>query len=329
MDDTFSSEIATAIAAARALGDETRAKFKRRLNQDTARWTLEPADIDFLARITHRRISGRALLSNEHVHRVAQNALIGAMAEAYEEHDNRQWLWITLAWDAGVTLERAPDIDFVSLRGIAYQHLRRSGLHGFGIVEVDTWKNFTGEQGRRIVAHVHFIGHSADGSILDPKGIEADLRKRPALLNSLGARSADVQEVTMTPADFARIGQYMLKRPAYAKDPLPRILGGGWKLKGVEHAAGSVARLTETFSQCEVGDVMFSIGDGQEIANKVRQAVREEIRERPGATPAPSREEVAFHWKRIRVTNGSKNFLPCRIIARAEQRGEPSEQPKR
>ncbi len=189
MYDLVAEESSAAIAAARTKGEETRTKFKHRFRLDTAGWALEPADLDFLARITQRRISGRALMSNEHVHRVAQNALIGSLTDAYEQHNNRQWLWITLAWDTGVTWERAPDIDLVSLCTIAYQHLRRCGLAGFGFLEIDTWKNFTGERGRRMVAHVHFIGHSADGSVLDCRAVEADLCKRPALLNSLGARS--------------------------------------------------------------------------------------------------------------------------------------------
>jgi len=112
----------------------------------------------------------------------------------------------------------------------------------------------------------------------------------------------------------------MLKRPAFAKNPIARSDGRGHRLEGAAHARGSVARLVEVFSQCEVGDVIFSIGSGGTIAKKVRSAARQEISPRSGALPAPTAEEVRAQWKRIRETCGSRLFQPCRIITRANQR---------
>lgn len=303
-------------AAARALADKNIAHFNTQFDLDTAGWKLELDDQKFLALITTGKISGRALLCNNRVQRCAQNAMIDAAMEAYRRGPTRQSLWITIAWDRGITWEREPNIDMMSLRRIVYGHLSRCGLEGCGIIEFDTWKNITGEPGRRIVAHSHFIGWPQDGQRIKIANLKKALKERRALPNSIGARSVVIEPVKPTIADFARVGRYMFKRPAFAKMYRPEHDD----LKPVGHARGSVARLVEIYSRLEVGDALFSIGDGREIANKVRQAVAHSVKNRRGATPAPDRDEVRKRWRSIRSVNGSKLFREPVIITRKEDR---------
>ena len=91
-------------------------------------------------------------------------------------------------------------------------------------------------------------------------------------------------------------------------------------LKSVGHAQGSVARLVEIYSRMEVGDALFSIGEGRAIADEVRKAAAQEIRYRPGDTLAPSRDEVERHWRRIRMLNGSPHFQEPVVITRKADR---------
>ena len=316
------SEIHGELSISAALRDAPgpNAIFEEAFKRDVAGWPLEKVDQDFLAMITHRRLSGRAMLSNRNVQRVAQGALIRALADAYLQDPIKPWVWCTLTWDAGVSWERLPEIDLISLKRVVDRHLRRSGLEGVGVIETDVWKNIQGEPGRRVVSHVHFLGNRVPGTNRKVTELEADMIGRRALANSLGARSVVIRNVKQSIDDFTRLGQYMLKRPAFAKNPVPRDDGEGYRLSKVQHARGSAARLVEIFSHCEVGDVIFSIGSGREIANSVRDAVRQEIAPKPCATPAPSAEEVRMHWKRIRETCGSKQFRPCQILTRANQR---------
>lgn len=304
----------------RKSADEDR-KFFDDYRRDILAWDLEPEYEKFLQQITTGRISGRALLSNVHVQGAARDALVRALPREYERYSRRQWLWITIACDIGLTWERAPFIDTVSLRNIFSQHLRRCGFEGFGVLEIDIWKNISGEPGRRVVPHVHFVGYAMDDRISDITELEAGLCARRALKNSLRARAADVQEITIRLTDFARVARYMLKRPAYAKNPIPQ-LDGTYLLRDVEHARGSVARLVEIQSQVEMGDVMFAIGkgSGKSIADAVRKAVAHEVRGRSCAKPAPSRDEVIQPWRRIRLINGSRKFRECVVITRKEQR---------
>lgn len=288
-------------------------------HRDVAGWKLQPDDEEFLHLITTGRISDRALLSNTRVRRAAQNALVEVLPREYEKRPQRQWLFITLACDIGRTWERAPLIDTVALRNTFKLHLIRCGLEGFGVLETDIWKNLAGEPGRRVVPHLHFVGYPADGEPIDVKELERELCEKRALKNALGARPADVKEIGGTPADFARVGRYMFKPPAYAKNPVPR-LDGTYDLVDVKHSRGSVARLVEILSRMEVGDVIFSIGGGKPMAAAVRKAVAKEVRHRPGRKSAPSREQVIQHWRRMRLVNGSPKFKECVVITRKDQR---------
>lgn len=297
------------------------AKFIADYRRDTKRWKPEPEDEEFLRLITTGRISGRPLLSNRYVHGAAQRAMAAALPREYEKFPNRQYLWITLACDIGLTWEREPFIDFVALRNTFYQHLNRCGLAGVGVIETDTWKNLPGEPGRRMVPHAHCVCWPECGEPVGAAALQAELCGRRALTNSLGALPAVVKQINATTADFARVGRYMLKRPAYAKIRLPNLDDDRFHLEGREHALGSVARLVEIFSYAEVGDVIFSIGKGgKPIADAIRRAAAKEVKSRSGAKPAPTRDQIMQHWHQIRLINGNPNFRECRIITRTDQR---------
>lgn len=182
--------------------------------------------------VTTGVISGRGLVSNAHVHRAAQNALVDVLPREYEKYPHRQYLWITLACDIGLTWELEPVIDLIALRNTFYQHLRRCGLAGFGVIEIDMWKHLPGEPGRRVVPHAHCVCWPEFGPLLDAASLQEDLCDRRALTNSLGAVPAVVKEIETTSADFARIARYMLKRPAYAKIRLPNLVVDGFDLRG-------------------------------------------------------------------------------------------------
>lgn len=312
-------DIVAARAAARAQADHERHFYFDECRRDFDRWCLEGDDERFLSLITRGRISDRALLCNERVRRSLQHALIDALLAEHQVHPQRQWLWITLCWDNALTWERAPEIDTKALVNTASLHLRRCDLDGVGILETDVWKNITGEPGRRVVPHVHFIGYPRYGERYDVEGLAANLCDRRALANPRGGDSVRIIEVGTTPSDFAWLGRYMSKPPAYAKNPVPD--GDGHKLRSVKHAQGSVARLTEIFSYLELGDVLFSIGAGKSIAGAVRREVRKAVERSRQSTPAPARDLIEKHWRRIRLTNGSQNLRECRIATRREPSG--------
>lgn len=316
-------EIDIARAEQRERADILCEKFYTRHRQDICRWSLERDDERFLRTLTTGALCDRPLLSNSIVRQLAAYAWIDALLADFEQYPDRDRLFITLAWDAPVTWERQPEIDTVSLRNIATQHLRRSQLDGVGVLEIDTWKEIPGEPGKRMTPHIHFLGHSRNGEKIDAKALAASMCSRGALLNSLGAPSADVQEVGKTAKDLATLGCYMSKPPAFAKNPVPQRLWSGYKLSDVEHAPGSVTRLIEVLSYLELGDVMFAIGEGKHISRQVRESVRAKLARSRRAVPAPTREMIRRHWLRIRLNNGNKKFDECNVITRAHQRANP------
>lgn len=285
---------------------------------DVANWALERPDQAFLSLIAGGHLSGRALWCNRHIRDVAQHALIDALLEEYQIDPDRRRYWITLAWDLGITMEREPKLDLVAIRNTAQHHLRRAGLDGFGIVEFDAWKNLTGEPGRRMVAHVHFLGWPADPGAFKWQTIEKGLQQKRGLHNSLGARSVVIEPVRGQSTDIAHLAMYMTKAPSAAKNMVPGAIKA--KLRPAELSKGSAARLVEVLSHVEATDVIFSIGEGRRIASAVRRAIRAAIKPGNGKTAAPSHRLVKSHWHRIRLINGSKLFREPKIITRVHQR---------
>ncbi len=311
-------EIEDARAAKRLAGAQYSDRFYGQYDRDVRNWSLEQPDQAFLNLITKGHLSQRALWSNQHVRQVAQQALIDAALDEYTTAPNRRRFWITLAWDAGVTMEREPQLDLVAVRNIAQHHLRRAGLDGFGIVEFDVWKNLTGEGGRRIVGHVHFLGWPTDPDSFNWRKVEAELCAKRSLPNSIGAKSVVIEPVRGTAHDIAHLAMYMTKAPSAAKNMVPGKTKP--KLRPAALPQGSAARLVETQSQVEAGDVMFAIGEGTSLSRKVHRAIRIAMRPNRARTPAPTAEAVLQHWPRIRLLNGSKKFRDPVIVTRANQR---------
>ena len=300
-----------------AVGNEN-TRFYRSFDSDVGNWSLELPDRAFIGLITTGQLSGRALWCNSNVRAVAQHALIDACLAEYAAAPDRRRYWITMAWDVGVTMEREPRLDLVAIRNTAQHHLRRAGLEGFGIMEVDIWKNLTGERGRRMVAHVHFIGWPTQPSSFQWREVEEDLQQKRGLRNSLGARGVVIVPVRKDAADIAHLAMYMTKAPSAAKNLVPSKFEP--KLRSAELARGSAARLVEVLSHVEAGDVMFSIGEGKRISRAVQTAIRLAVEPGPGKTEAPTDQAVKRHWRRIRSINGSELFREPVIVTRVSQR---------
>ncbi|WP_292962352.1 hypothetical protein [Novosphingobium sp. UBA1939] len=314
------TEIEIARSELRNKADTIRKTFYDRHHMDIGRWSLEQGDQRFLHLVTKGKLADRALLSNMFVRKWAAYAWIDALLADFEQYPDRERVWITMAWDAPITWERKPEIDTVACRNMASQHLRRSRVEGTGVLEFDTWKNIAGERGKRVTPHIHFLGHARQGETIDAETLQESMRSRSALSNSIGAPSVVVKEVGKTPKDLATLGCYMSKLPAYAKNPVPSRVWNGYDLVQVNHAPGSVTRLIEMLSFMELGDVMFSIGEGKHIAAQVRDQVRMKCACQRGAISAPIHSEIERRWRSIRQTNGNKTFGDCTIVTRAHQR---------
>lgn len=299
----------------RAEADKNRDRHYGKYFDDIDRWSLEADDQNFLEFIVSGRLSDRSLLCNKHVRKTAQYALIDAVLDEFQNAPTRRRYWITLAWDLGVTMEREPRLDLVKMRGVAKHHLRRSGLDGIGVVEIDVWKNLTGEQGRRMVGQIHFLGWPRDPANFKWREVQTSLRNKRGLKNSLGAHTVVIKPVRPSPSDIGHIAMYMLKAPVIAKNPVPRP--GRLKLWTAGLPKGSAARLIEIFSHVEAGDVLFSIGEGKGISRAVQREIRLTTRPRADRKAAPSPELIERHWRRIRLVNGSKKFRAPKIITRA------------
>ena len=310
-----SNRYARARQSARAKVVETIEKFTQRVRSDTGKWKLSAEQQTILDCLLVKRLQGRAVLSNWRVRKVASYAFIDAMLEHWRNDPERPLYFVTLCWDDGVSWEREPSFDVDFLVNKAQDHLRRRGLDGVGVLEFDAWKNIVGEPGRRMVGHAHFVGWAKRGTEFKPRGVEKALCASAALTNTLGAAPVVIKTIGLKPNDIAHLAYYMLKAPAYAKNP-KFDAETGMKLFGAEHAQGSAARLFEVLTHLELGDVLFSIGSGKRIAARVREAVAESVTAGRGNLPTPSRSQISEFWRDARKENGSKKFREPRIKTR-------------
>lgn len=253
--------------------------------------------------------------------------MIDAFLDDFEENESlERWLG-TFAWDEGITSERIPDVDIISLRGKVDKAMREYGLEGIGVVEVDVLTPIAGEKGRLLLFHVHVYCWTSDGSKFDHTGAAGKLMKTRRFPNRLGAPSVKFRSVSRYEISVARIAGYFTKFQPGAKNRIPRRnKPGSYVLRSTFRGftPDSVVRLVEVMSHLDARDVVFSVGSGgRELRDRWYGKFMAWARRRDHPTArsrTDAQNDVAARWCGIRAGNGSKKLKPCRIITRVEQR---------
>lgn len=291
--------------------------LKDRYREGWGRWKLSSDHIAFLSKVHGATLQGRMLWCNRHVRRAATEAIIDAFLADFISDPAKPRNFITFCWDAGLTWERQPRIDSVSLQNIVQHRLRRLGLQGIGVVEIDVLTNITGEPGRRLLVHVHCYcwGQAA----LPPIKTARALSMLPALTNALGAASVTIEPVRLSEISVAWLAAYMFKPPSREKNRIPRRnVPGAFVMREARLKPASAVRLVELLSHFEFGDLLFSVGEGRFLAKTIRENFRGIVVRWSGRRwTAPSAITVAAEWKTIRMENGSRKLEPCKVRARA------------
>lgn len=289
--------------------------------QGISRWALEREQQVFLRRLYVAKPVGRKLLANKHVRQAACRATVDALLADFSRDPSRKRYFLTFCWDAGVSWERRPHIDLVSLKNMINHRLRRLGLHGFGVVEVEILNNLTGEPGRRLHAHVHCYCWSAGGDFR-PKVAARRLSKLATLHNDLGAPSVVIKTVELTEISIARLAAYVTKPPSRGKNRVPRRkFPGRYAMRDVALVPSTATRLIEILSHIEFRDILFGVGEGCALTKEIRRNFAVEMTLLRGRKwEMPDAETVAQHWADIRSRNGSRRFQKPVVITRASQR---------
>jgi hypothetical protein len=319
-DEAIARSFGINSAYLRALELDT--KFRRGISG----WVLDPSEWIFLQRLYSAKPAGRMILANKHVQQAASNATIDALLTDFLRAPNRARYLLTFCWNAGVSWERRPKIDLVSLKNMINHRLRRLRLHGIGVVEIDILSNLTGEAGRRVMAHVHCYCWT-DSRSFKPRVVARKLSKKISLSNDLGARSVVIEPVKLTDISAARLAAYLVKPPSRGKNRVPRRkLPGKYVMRDVALEPSTATRMIEILSRIEFRDILFGVGEGRDLAKEIRKNFGlETSRWRGRKWKVPDPDIVAHYWIRIRLHNGSRRFRRPVIITRAAQRQLPKQ----
>lgn len=161
--------------------------------------------------------------------------------------------------------------------------------------------------------HCHLIGWSDDPNF-DPRKA---MRSAKAFSSELSVRSVVIKTIAETEGDMAYLGFYLSKPPLHGKRRVPSAKSRtGYKLmassKGMRPEL--CMRVIEILSHFRIDDLVSGIGEG--VA--VRAAIFKDFRKwhrtgRDGILFEPKMEHQDF-WNSIRASNGSKNYLPPKLI---------------
>lgn len=300
--------------------------FLQKYRDGIESWRLDRCEQKFLSQLVFQVPLDRMLWCNRHVRQAGIEAIIDAMLDEYASAPFRERYFTTFCWDAGFSWERGPDIDLVSLKNIINHRIRRLGLHGIGVLEIDVLKNITGEPGRRLLAHVHCYCWPV-GADFDAEKAARELNRCRGLRNSLDAPAVKIQAVSLYEISIAHLAQYMFKWPSRAKNRVPlRRWPGHYAFRDARLPTQSATRLVEILSHMEFGDQLFAIGDGAALATDIRRRFRDNMASLRGRKIAMPDDDSIFQiWKSIRERNGSRLFEPCHIVTRALQRANRGE----
>lgn len=247
---------------------------------------------------TLREVAGHLPMSNMHVRRIAQRALVQAAHEAFDTvYANafvRTFLF-TACWDAGFTGSTAPELQWSGMKRHIQRLLRRYGLHGICAPEFDVLsKKLPGEADRRIVVQVHGIVWTADPEFR-PVVAEAELRATSLYPNMLGIKPIDFTSRArsqnrwpgwereqplddQTPASISHLAYYMLKAKHYALNVIPPRPGqtrGRLRPDTGRFTHMDALRMVEIWSRFSAYDAIFAVGDGAWLASRQRRLIRD------------------------------------------------------
>jgi hypothetical protein len=288
-------------------------------------WKLKPSQDDFLSLVWDAKcLKGRPLLSNHHVRYAGTQAMVDAMIAFEAEHQDRDHYLGTFCWDEGLTWEDRPYVDIPALQLRVYKGLRKLGLSGFTVTEVDVLRPLHDGPGQRLVFHVHCVCWTAEGKTFEPCVSAEKLMGGGGFPNALDVPSVQFKKIVHDPTDYARVGAYFLKLRAHAKNRVPRE-NGEYRLRKtrVGFTPPSAMRLVEVLSHISIFDVVRGVGpEGSAFVRSWKVATQAALG--VGASRSDNwfdlREDVDAQWTKIRKANGSLRYAACTIITSSNRR---------
>ena len=233
---------------------------------------------------------------------------------------------LTLLSDEGNMSDREPMFALRLLKQKADKAMRKAGLEGIYVIEVQPLKNYPQKgEGRLLLAHVHGLGWKTRQPGDTASGIRSTLgydklRRNQAWSCHFGADPIVVRHLTVERGCPSFWAAYLMKAPYGAKSRVPRkghdgpIRKSEFKLRSTECRAELTMRLLELFAQLPIFATIGGVGSGAAILgrckNRVKlwQAQRQAAWKKNGRKPVPAFDEDEF-WRRTHRLRRAR-YLP-------------------
>lgn len=258
----------------------------------------------------------RLLWSDCHAVRRAAKILARLMRAERKAHPKRTYYMATFFDDAGTTSDRTPFVKLTQLEAKIRRALMGESLNAFVMLEVHPLMNYpNGGEGRSLLFHGHAIVWSDEA--FDHRAAESRFNTSRAWSCALGAPPVRIRPIGDAPGEIDRVAYYLIKEPHSAKNRMPdHKRPGGYILMDttVGYRDELALRLFEGMSQVELTSLMFGVGEGAALRQRLRHSLETWHKSRPKTGVfVPANTDIWTLWHRVRQTFRSSNYLPYRF----------------
>ena len=276
------------------------------------------------------RMDGPMRMSDMVAHYKLARLIAREVRDLRRVNDELNFYFLTLLADEGIMSDRKPCFAYRLLARKADKAMRRIGVDGFRVVEVQPLMNYPQEgKGRTLLGHVHILcWKHKDEPINSAADIRSELgydkrRRNIAWTSGFGANPIHVQPITVQHGCPSFWAAYLLKYPHDAKnlivvtseaaETFPKA-----KMRLMSTTTGYrpelAMRMFELFGQMPLSSLVSGVGAGANILSRCRNRLKLWDEERLAKwkdqkdEPVPTFDERKF-WKRTHKRR-RRNYRP-------------------
>lgn len=290
-------------------------KFANKIHDYAESHAASSSDLGmFKDALGYGRLCNTMLASDLRLRRKASHFLAQGLRKLRNACPELEFQFWTLTHEQGNTSDRTPTIDLKFLRSQTDKTLRKQGLDGVYVIEVQGLGNYPAKgNGRLIMVHVHALTWSVKP--LNFEAVEDELNSGSMWKNSLGALPVRVKPVTDADGELEYLSYYLFKPPYDAKMVEKRKRGERLKSTEKGYKPEFAARMLELLSQLEITELVRSSCEGKFIRREWQRRLinwhRSRERWSGGKLPNYYFDDL---WDRYRTKKKKKEYAPFTII---------------
>lgn len=260
------------------------------------------------------RLCSTLLASDLNLRRKCAKYLGRALERMRKADPELKFQFWTFLHQRGHSSDRQPTIDLKFIRASVDKTLRKLGLDGIYVIEIQGLGNYsTHGEGRLVMTHAHALTWSHES--LDLCSVEDRLNASDQWVNDLDAKPVKVDQVIDKEGELDYLSYYLFKPPYDVKMLETRSSGQRLKSTLKSYRPEFAARMLELQSQLEIGELVRACGEGKLVRREWWRRLSSWHRSREkwsgGKLPQYYFDDL---WGRYRMKKKKKTYLPFTII---------------